>query len=78
MTAQVDGYLIASIPAIFMIVLEGLEMSKVVQVTPRTIDEIKEYHLKRLYELSLKSIGKSTELEELTDEQKQWVKNHGF
>jgi hypothetical protein len=54
------------------------EMSKIIQVASKTVEEIKEYHRKRLYELSLKSIGKSTELEELTDEQKQWVKKHGI
>ena len=42
------------------------------------MNEIKEYHLKKLYQLSLKSIRKNIELEELTDEQKQWVKKHGF
>jgi hypothetical protein len=41
-------------------------------------DEIKEYHRKKLLELSLKSIGEIPELEELTDEQKEWVKKHGF
>ena len=51
-------------------------MTSVVQVNKS--NETKEYHLKRLYELSLKSIGKKPELEELNDEQKEWVKNHGF
>ena len=41
-------------------------------------NETKEYHLKRLYELSLKSIGEIPQLDELTEEQKQWVKKHGF
>lgn len=43
-----------------------------------TDDERREMALKRLKELSLKSIGKSIELEELNYEQKQWVKKHGF
>jgi hypothetical protein len=53
-------------------------MTSVVEVNKSNDEEIKEYHLKRLYELSLKSIGKKPELEELTDEQKEWVKIHGF
>jgi hypothetical protein len=40
--------------------------------------EVKEYHLKKLYLLSLKSIAKCMELNEPTDEQKQWMKKHGF
>ena len=35
--------------------------------------KIKEYHLKKLYELSLKSIGEIPQLEEPTYEQKEWV-----
>jgi hypothetical protein len=38
-----------------------------------TDKETKEYHLKKLYELSLKSIGEIPELVELTYEQEQWV-----
>jgi hypothetical protein len=53
-------------------------MSKVVQIAPETDEEIKEYHRKKLYELSLKLVGKPAELEELTEEQKEWVKNHDF
>lgn len=41
-------------------------------------NEIKEYHLKRLYELSLKSLGEIPKLDELTEEQNQWIKKHGF
>ena len=33
----------------------------------------KEYHLKRLKELSEKSLGEIPQLDELTEEQKQWV-----
>lgn len=35
--------------------------------------ETKEYHLKILYELSLKSLGQIPQLEEPTVEQKVWV-----
>ena len=38
-------------------------------------DEIKEYHRKRLYELSLKSIGEKPQLEKPNDEQQKWVEN---
>ena len=48
------------------------------QVNKSNEDEIKEYHLDRLFKLSLKSIGEIPQLDELTDEQKQWMKNHGF
>jgi len=44
----------------------------------KNIKEIKEQHLKRLLELSLKSLEKKPQLEELNQEQKQWVKKHGF
>jgi hypothetical protein len=33
----------------------------------------KQYHLKKLYELSLKSLGEIPQLDEPTDEQKEWV-----
>ena len=36
-------------------------------------DEIREYHLKKLYELSLKSIKQKPQLEKLNEEQKAWV-----
>jgi hypothetical protein len=35
--------------------------------------ETKEYHLKKLYELSLKSIGEIPQLEDPSYEQKDWV-----
>lgn len=38
-----------------------------------TNEEIREYHRKRLYELSLKTIGVVPWLEEPIEEQKQWV-----
>ena len=37
-------------------------------------DEAKEYHRKRLYELSLKSLGETPQLEKPNEEQKQWIK----
>ena len=37
-----------------------------------TDEEIREYHRKRLYELSLKTIGAVPWLDEPTDDQKQW------
>ena len=50
------------------------EMTTVVE----TEEETKEYHLKRLYELSLKSLKKTPELEKLNEEQEEWVKKHDF
>jgi hypothetical protein len=38
------------------------------------IEKIKEYHLKRLYELSLKSLGEIPLLDELSFEQEEWFK----
>ena len=34
---------------------------------------IKEHHLKRLHELSIKSIGEIPQLDQLTEEQKEYV-----
>jgi hypothetical protein len=36
-------------------------------------DEAKEYHRKKLYELSLKSLGEIPQLDEPTEEQNEWV-----
>lgn len=36
-------------------------------------ERIKEYHRKRLEQLSLKSIGEIPQLDKLTEEQKLWV-----
>jgi hypothetical protein len=49
------------------------QMPKVIQVASKTVDEIKEYHRKKLYELSLKSLGVIPSLDEPTDEQKEWA-----
>ncbi|HET6726645.1 MAG TPA: hypothetical protein VFH19_01305 [Nitrososphaeraceae archaeon] len=43
------------------------------QIKPITDREIKEYYLKKHYQLSLKSIGEIPQLVEPTDEQKEWV-----
>jgi hypothetical protein len=40
-----------------------------------TDQETKEYHLKKLYELSLKSLGEIPQLEVPTVEQLQWIEN---
>ena len=50
-------------------------MTSVIQVNKSNDEEIKEYHLKRLYELSLKSISQKPQLEEPTQEQLSWSKN---
>lgn len=44
-----------------------------IQVKVLSIQETKEYHLRKLYELSKKSIGKIPQYEEPTYEQKIWV-----
>lgn len=44
----------------------------VVKCKPKTDEEIKEYHRKRLYELSLKSLGEVPQLEEPDYDQKAW------
>jgi hypothetical protein len=42
------------------------------QVNKINEDETREYHLKKLFELSLKSIGEIPQLEEPNQEQKEW------
>lgn len=39
-----------------------------------TETETKEFHLKQLYEKSLKSIGKKPQLDKLSFEQQVWIK----
>jgi len=39
-----------------------------------TIQEYKQYHLKKLYELSIKSLGEIPQLGNPIKEQKQWIK----
>ena len=53
-------------------------MYSVEQVNKSNLNETKEYHLKRLHELSLKSIGEIPRLEKPNEEQKEWIKKHGF
>ena len=48
-------------------------MSKIIQVESKTDEEIKEYHRKKRYELSLKSIGIIPQIDEPTEEQKEWA-----
>jgi len=43
------------------------------QINKSNVDEIKEYHLMKLYELSLKSIGEIPQLDDPTEEQKEWI-----
>jgi hypothetical protein len=45
----------------------------VVKCKPKTDEEIKEYHRKRLYELSLKSLGEVPQLEDPDYDQKAWI-----
>jgi len=40
-----------------------------------TKQETKEYHLKKLYELSITSLGEIPQLEDPTWDQEQWVKS---
>jgi hypothetical protein len=51
----------------------------IVKCKPKTDEEIKEYHRKRLYEISLKTIGAVPWLDEPSEEQKAWIKRrmHG-
>jgi hypothetical protein len=46
--------------------------SYIVRTKELTDQEIKEYHLKKLLELSLKSLGQIPWLDEPSDEQKEW------
>lgn len=54
--------------------MEELGDSPTKEMTQLITDkESKQYHLRRLYDLSLKSIGEIPQLDEPTDEQKEWV-----
>jgi hypothetical protein len=44
----------------------------------KTDEEIKAFHRKRLYELSLKSLGEIPQLDDPTEEQRQWIKQKKF
>jgi len=52
---------------------ESQEIQHPMQVKLMTEQETKEYHRKKLYELSLNSIGEIPQLNEPIDEQKEWV-----
>lgn len=45
----------------------------IVKAKELTDEEIREYHRKRIFELSLKTVGAVPWLEEPTEDQKQWV-----
>jgi len=49
------------------------ELQFPIQVRVMTEEETKEYHVKKLYELSIKSLGEIPQLGDPTDEQLQWV-----
>lgn len=49
-----------------------------IQVKVMTRDETKQYHLKKLYELSIKSIGEIPQVNEPNEEQKQFLKRKGI
>ena len=51
---------------------QRLEIQYPIQVKRMTDKEIRDYHLKRLYDLSLKTLGDIPQLEELTEEQEEW------
>lgn len=44
-----------------------------IMLTVMTDGERADYHLKKLYQLSLKSIGEIPQLDQPNDEQKEWV-----
>lgn len=44
-----------------------------IQVRVMTVEETKEYHLKKLYQLSLKTLRETPQLVKPTEEQKRWV-----
>jgi len=48
-------------------------LTTVTQIESKTDEEIKQYHRKKLLELSLKSIGEITQLEEPDYDQKAWL-----
>jgi hypothetical protein len=47
-------------------------LTTVTQITKED-EEIKQYHRKKLLELSLKSLGEIPQLDDPTEEQKEWV-----
>ena len=45
-----------------------------IQLKQMTDEETKEYHLKKLFDLSKKSLGELPQLQEPTEDQEQWFK----
>ena len=54
-------------------ILERQILQFSIQLKVMTEEETKEYHLKKLYQLSLKSIGQLPQLDKPTYDQKVWV-----
>jgi hypothetical protein len=52
---------------------QSLEIIFPIQVKQMTKEETKDYHRKKLYDLSLKSLGELAQLDEPTEEQEEWV-----
>jgi len=52
---------------------EPLQLQFPMQLKVMTKQETREYHLKKLYELSIKTIGEIAELVKPNQEQKQWI-----
>ena len=52
---------------------QSLQLQFPIQIRMMTEEETKEYHLKRLLELSSKSQGKIPQLEEPNEEQREWL-----
>ena len=48
-------------------------MNTVVQIGSKTDEETRQYHRKRLLELSLKSLGEIPQLEDPNQEQTEWL-----
>jgi hypothetical protein len=52
---------------------QSVQVQFPVEVKAMTEKETKEYHLKKLLDLSLRSVGEISQLEVPTDQQKEWV-----
>jgi hypothetical protein len=52
---------------------QGLEIQYPVMTKEMSLEETKEYHLKKLEKLSVKALGEIPRIEEPNEEQKQWV-----
>jgi hypothetical protein len=49
------------------------ELQFPMQIKVMTVEETRQYHLRKLFDLSLKSLGQILQLDEPTYEQKEWV-----